>query len=1044
MGGRYLVLSIFSIYVINASGQDCIHDLVHLYDYNDGSRSTSCNPAAPAFFEIPVALHVRPDVTESIAYPTDIDLLLLIDKVNEILAPEIGGELITHNFKLVPIRNPLNCSSISFRPSEKITNIDISTPSEAILKSVNRLDYKKVLNIYFYRTINAVNGVTQGLGVTYNASDPLLPDLDGIVISKQSVDGMALTLAHEFGHYLGLEHVWGTRESTNVNNHDNNNCHSESEGCFKGDLVEDTPTCRNNNFFDINEQLIIKPYNCDYVADPLLEWGDYGPFFCQNGDPYPCNNLMRQGSGKWKELTPGQRGRMQYHLVNFRPNLGNYSNSCLECEENCEYCVYGTPQNPPPSEAADLCSQCSPLHKLFKQTNISGNVQINQASLVKNIINILQNGTLTINADVYFTNDSYINIKAGGTLIVNGLGHLTACSSVWPGVTNNGTMSINGGGTISKAKWGVYSSGPSGGWLDCDGANFIDNQVGLVFFSGGGTFANSTFIGGTIGAYMYKLAATDFDNCHFSFQSYRGISATNTPLFIFNNCTFEGAENGIGLTGVSPNVVFADIGNNNSIPNLFRNNQRGVTSSNANVVYQNNNFDNNTWGLYHSGQNVFQTSRNSFSNNDYAEGIYNAGTATNSSFKNTYTSDVGIFPWQKNDRYTFLTNCFTSKYWDVNVATGSQISTSQGSLQGAASNCFTQNINQDFICQSPTTVQYYVPDPSLNAAKCMYPVTSGNYTTPLANIFNAECGQANQVVVSEYDYLSKMKCDSLQLNRAIDSLKLIVKQIKIKPLPLSNVDKWKLSRTDRHLVYALNQWAWCLRNKGKFNRLKAWYQDWAKLYPEETYAKIKAAEVTSLLGNRTLAYTMLDSISMVDNSKTNIVEAIKLSISLIDDAHDNSFTLEGFTNLQDAIKAAYPLTTSQLSLLRSVAATDDPDSAYGRSLLSFITGENIEPIVPMPITPRSRQALNVDLQSRSITIYPNPAQNSCSIDIVNKNIEAKYTFKIADLMGKLAESKEINSTNEIDLSKLADGIYIIQIMIDNNPIHVQKLVIQKL
>ncbi|MDQ3395583.1 MAG: T9SS type A sorting domain-containing protein, partial [Bacteroidota bacterium] len=67
--------------------------------------------------------------------------------------------------------------------------------------------------------------------------------------------------------------------------------------------------------------------------------------------------------------------------------------------------------------------------------------------------------------------------------------------------------------------------------------------------------------------------------------------------------------------------------------------------------------------------------------------------------------------------------------------------------------------------------------------------------------------------------------------------------------------------------------------------------------------------------------------------------------------------------------------------------------------------------------------------SESISMYPNPASDKLTIS-TNMSITEPLNFQIFDMKGNMYRSFEItsgNSTREIDVSQLNDGIYILKV-----------------
>ncbi|MEO0685350.1 MAG: T9SS type A sorting domain-containing protein, partial [Cyanobacteria bacterium J06649_11] len=71
------------------------------------------------------------------------------------------------------------------------------------------------------------------------------------------------------------------------------------------------------------------------------------------------------------------------------------------------------------------------------------------------------------------------------------------------------------------------------------------------------------------------------------------------------------------------------------------------------------------------------------------------------------------------------------------------------------------------------------------------------------------------------------------------------------------------------------------------------------------------------------------------------------------------------------------------------------------------------------------------LQEEKITIYPNPFQETTTVEI--KGNQKKLNIQIFDLLGRLKKSSILtNQLNHIDLSELKDGIYIFRIQLNDS------------
>lgn len=90
--------------------------------------------------------------------------------------------------------------------------------------------------------------------------------------------------------------------------------------------------------------------------------------------------------------------------------------------------------------------------------------------------------------------------------------------------------------------------------------------------------------------------------------------------------------------------------------------------------------------------------------------------------------------------------------------------------------------------------------------------------------------------------------------------------------------------------------------------------------------------------------------------------------------------------------------------------------------------------------PRGIMASSNDVNKESFSLYPNPTNNFVNINL--KNITANTKMTIIDMFGKVVQTKILSlGSNQIDVTKLAKGTYIVNIL-GNNIANTQKLVIE--
>lgn len=711
----------------------------------------------------------------------------------------------------------------------------------------------------------------------------------------------------------------------------------------------------------------------------------------------------------------------------------------------------GCPRNNFPTVYADVNAlrnfvnaNATPLPDIY----LGQNTLINTPTYWGANVHIPNGGVLTITNEVTMAENKSIFVGIDSKLIIEG-GKITTCGTgKWGAIFNKGSVTLDNA-TIEKATVGIFTySFQTPTNLICNSSNFIDcrNGIGIINSNANMTFQNTTFTGGDNGIYLDRSKiAPIINNCTFGYHSKNGIHAISSEIDVQNGNFFIGCDNGIAVNNLIGNNTTSDIGQlNNQASNTFLNNNKGVYAINSDLKISNNFVDNNVFGLYYSGQNIFTSSNNTFDGSSYAEGIYSTGTNSNFSENNIYNSDVGIFPYLRNDRYKFSDNCFSTAWWDVNAPSGSQINVAQGSSNYAASNCFTKNNVPDFVCETVSPIIYNVPI-DLSASSCMFPINpgegtlQGNFITfPVSGYNHNDCGGANLGSQSEYQYILNAGCDSTKLKKIIDSLKIKIASIKALPKPLNNINRWKLYFNERHLVFVLQQKAWCLRKQGKKRQLKDLYKEWAIQFPSDSYPKIKSAEISYEIGDKNQAKSELLTLSLEMPTKKSEIDAILLSMDVLDIINENSPNTNEFPTL----KPVYNLTSEQYSLLVNVATSSDPDAAYGRALLGYLTGEYLEPTINYPTTIRSRDEMK-SVEKEVIKSMPNPTSHFLNVLIENINDNSKYHFKIIDINGRLVMTGQLLETNIIDVSTISNGMFILEITKDNSTLDHQKIIIVK-
>lgn len=717
---------------------------------------------------------------------------------------------------------------------------------------------------------------------------------------------------------------------------------------------------------------------------------------------------------------------------------------------NQSFNCYGPSSSVTLNLVVDFCSPCHAGHEHINLTEINGVVDITEPTLITKSLTIKPNAILNVYSDLYVAPNAVISVLSNGSLNVLSTGHITACGVSWLQIQagDNSNITINGG-KISKASFGILAYSPNK--IELNNADFIDNfwDVALFGTTQNATFANSRFFGSENGVVIFGKRENPyyFTNCTFAYQTGSGIvSNSGAGVVVSNNCQFVGCNHGVSLSNLFSNNSQSSFGTTENTANQFINCYNGIYTVNSGTFIQNNYFTGNDYGIVFRGINEFQSGGNSHTGSGYAE-LIDATYNSNQSFSNQYNTDVGIYPHNSNEGYTFIDNCFATSWWDVDAH--GVMADQFKNFNKAAGNCFSGP--DEFECYT-NNILYGVPDDPSTAA-CLTPDDAGqNYTNFKTDYVpvNSPCG-AGIAVDNPYSYLIRMGCDFNRLKKSIDSLQAIIKAIKALPFGSNSpVNRIRLSVAERHLRFAIKQWAWCLRREKKFRELKDWYKEWAKEYPNDKYFALEVAAATANMKNYTLAKIELDSIGLVHGINPDILLSIKMTVDVLS-VDDSRMELNEIENQNVPISitetnfkaSAYTLSSEGYALLRRVALMTPPEAAYGRALLSYLTGEMIDPDHVRPVSRSKQRDVNQMMIPEIYNMYPNPANAQVIISIANLDSRAEYRYSLINFMGQTVDQGALQLETIISTQEMISGIYTLRIIKNGTETEVQKLIIQK-
>ncbi len=149
-----------------------------------------------------------------------------------------------------------------------------------------------------------------------------------------------------------------------------------------------------------------------------------------------------------------------------------------------------------------------------------------------------------------------------------------------------------------------------------------------------------------------------------------------------------------------------------------------------------------------------------------------------------------------------------------------------------------------------------------------------------------------------------------------------------------------------------------------------------------------------------------------------------------------TFSLVIICCLSSSIEAeAQTVQKSYFSGFSNVSANDSIYVASGQ----IMAGESLNPRILHGYFPLQYSLLNIEAEVlNSISIYPNPANDFCTIDFGDFG---EYTITIIDIQSQIIRSESCkNSSTVLNLSELSRGLYFIVIYQDEKLIFNKKLI----
>jgi hypothetical protein len=681
---------------------------------------------------------------------------------------------------------------------------------------------------------------------------------------------------------------------------------------------------------------------------------------------------------------------------------------------------------------------------------ISSDIIWNIPKVVNQNVTIKSGKTLTITSVINFSKNSSIKVESGAKLVIDG-GTLTKCSSsnnwkgikvkadftyVWGFGPPNTEVILKNGAIIEYAETGIDA---------VDQLTFFNtSDIGgaKITIEGNSSISNCE-IGVRLGPIYGYQELSSIDNATFN-NNEIGVQINSNNGLIIKNSTFK-YNNHLDIQGISSSMVADNNTFNTSIE--FSSNYPIFTGSNFknnDFFVQNGTITNTTVGaaLYidaMSNSTDFYIQNNQFfgtgiqivgeldfdiRNNDFHESgegtwisesgdsITNFVTANNF-YDNVYgNSASGI-----NDT-EYQKNCFNgTDTWDIEVNENASIHESQGIEQNAAGNCFSKHI---VTANTSEHFDYYVLQFTV-PLNCTQPGSSGNFSKKDASQdISIPCGTGNNI----YSTIPARYRDCTYTNTT--DLKQMITYLRNEILLLeanTNMDpwikKWLIAKYKRCLDRAI--------------KLKA---------KDDLEQKGKDSTIVFLLSQPEFRYQSMAYGLVMENNDLTRASTILNNLPISD------VNVQEFVNVQNTYldylnsKSNYILTTSNNSLIYNAGLRKHPLAGFARTVYHTITGQKI----PVTLTHlngnpniRAKEVVKPD-----ISIFPNPTENGVfNIELASFTEGDEIISLVYNLYGQIIQRNPlIEKQSQIKIPNVPSGLYLVQIMVNNNITYSRKLIVK--
>ena len=190
----------------------------------------------------------------------------------------------------------------------------------------------------------------------------------------------------------------------------------------------------------------------------------------------------------------------------------------------------------------------------------------------------------------------------------------------------------------------------------------------------------------------------------------------------------------------------------------------------------------------------------------------------------------------------------------------------------------------------------------------------------------------------------------------------------------------------------------------------------------------------------------------------NQCEKAKILLEQLPQENDEDKNFYNFYNLLSDLcvseKTYFELTSAQEQTVREIAKSETSVSVNAQAILSMVYNEKfpeiieeLKFIVDLRNAPQQGETLgdNITKQIQFVKIYPNPAENTITIELSAELDNKNISVEIYNYLGQkiIFYNFAGDLLNTLDVSDLSNGIYIFKILVGNKIIAREKVVIEK-